>query len=168
MSNILDAIEASPTIPSVMVLLSSIGVERSTAFPFKILNLYGILDAKLEAEKLFTRRVRAMGSKAIVVRPGRLIGAPFTNFDLAKLLQIDQGTSQGIVVDVREILAGDIERKDVAQAIARLLADTKCLRNEVLFSIINKAGSPPGEYEWGKLLSLFTSSQEDMLQRRES
>ena len=166
--NILSAVEMSKTKPKTIVLLSSIGVERSNTFPFKILNLYGILDAKLQSEKLFSSRIKSIGAKAVIVRPGRLVGAPFTNTDLAKLFQIDQGSNKGLVVDVRETLAGDVERKDVAEAIVRLVADSNSLKNNVLFSIINKPGPPPTEYIWGKLLSLFTASEEDMLSRRES
>ena len=62
-----------------MTLLSSIGVERQSQFPFLILNLFGVLDAKLESEKVFAKRVKEIGSKSIIVRPGRLVGAPFTN-----------------------------------------------------------------------------------------
>lgn len=167
-NNILGAVEASKTKPGTIVLLSSIGVERSDEFPFKILNLYGILDAKLKAEEVFKKRVKIIGSKGIISRPGRLVGAPFTNTDLAKLFKIDQGKNQGIVMDIRENLSGDCERKDVADAITRLIMDTNCLQSDIVFSIINKAGKSPSEYEWGKLLSLFTTSKEDLLQRRET
>ena len=69
----------SNTRPITMTLLSSIGVERQSKFPFLILNLFGVLDAKLESEKIFAKRVKEIGSKSIIVRPGRLVGAPFTN-----------------------------------------------------------------------------------------
>jgi hypothetical protein len=49
------------------------------------------------------------------------VGAPFTNFDLAKLLNKDQGTDLGIVLDTRDVLAGDVERADVADSVVRML-----------------------------------------------
>ena len=157
---------ASKTKPRRLVLLSSIGVERCDVFPFKILNSYGVLDCKRAAEDVFLSVCRRIGSDAIVVRPGRLVGAPFTNFDLAKLLQKNQGEDKGIVIDVRENLAGDVERKDVASAIAKLIEE-ETLQSEVIFSIINKPGKEPTEREWGKLLSLFTVSKMDYSFRRE-
>lgn len=42
-----------------------------------------------------------LGYDAVVVRPGRLVGAPFTNFDLAKLLKLDNATKKGIIIDKR-------------------------------------------------------------------
>ncbi len=62
-----------------MTLLSSIGVERQSQFPFSILNLFGVLDAKLESERIFAKKAKEIGSKTIIIRPGRLVGAPFTN-----------------------------------------------------------------------------------------
>ena len=89
---ILQSIETS-SIRSIkkIALLSSIGVERADQFPFKILNSFGVLDAKRDSEKLLFQYADKLGYQALVVRPGRLVGAPFTNFDLAKALNLDQG-----------------------------------------------------------------------------
>lgn len=96
-------------------------MERTQSPPFSILNSFGILDAKLESENLLLQRCDALNSIGIVVRPGRLVGAPFTNFDLAKLLNLTQGENKGVVIDTRDVLSGDVERQDVADAIVRLL-----------------------------------------------
>lgn len=48
------------------------------------------------------RALEELGFDAIVVRPGRLVGAPFTNFDLAKLLGLNH---KGIIIDTRDVLA---------------------------------------------------------------
>ena len=166
--NICDALEASETVPDKLVLLSSIGVERTDKPPFSILNLFGVLDAKLESEQVLLQRGKEMGAPStIVVRPGRLVGAPFTNTDLAKLLKMDQGTSQGLILDTREVLAGDVERKDVANIIVRLINEDG-LPRELVFSIINKSGPAPSEYEWGKLLSIFTTPGDQFLTTRET
>ena len=150
-STILEAVEKSRNRPSKMILLSSIGVERRESFPFKILNLYGILDAKRESELLFLDKASKLGSKAIVSRPGRLVGAPFTNNDLAKLFQINQGENQGIVLNNKDILSGDIERKDVAESIKRII-ESKRLPDKLTYSIINKKGPPPDDLEWNQIL----------------
>jgi uncharacterized protein YbjT (DUF2867 family) len=158
--NILQTMEIKKTVPKRIVLLSSIGVERADQFPFKILNSFGVLDAKRDSEKLLFEYSDKLGFEGIVVRPGRLVGAPFTNFDLAKALNLDQGANKGIVIDTRDVLAGDMERSDVATAIAKLLT-TKLTTKKVLFSIINKPGDAPTDMEWGRLFSLFTVANDD-------
>jgi len=149
--NILDAMEASKQRPKKVILISSIGVERATSFPFKILNAYGVLTYKLQSEKLLLERARKGGYAACVVRPGRLVGAPFTNSDLAKLFQLDQGSNKGILVSSEDNLAGDMERTDVATAVVRCL-DLNLGTNAV-FSIVNKPGRAPSPSEWDTLLS---------------
>ena len=73
------------------------------------------------------------------------------------MLQVDQGTNQGIILDTRENLAGDVERRDVAECIGRLIDDCENVKDEgVTFSMINKPGPKPSEYDWGRLLSLCT------------
>ena len=158
-ASILDALEERPrsSRPSRVVLLSSIGVERAASFPFKILNSYGVLGYKLQSEQLLLERARRAGSgySAIVVRPGRLVGAPFTNSDLAKLLQLDQGSNKGIAVAPTDTLAGDVERTDVATAVVRLLGlgpDFPGPGGAVL-SVVNKPGRAPTPREWDVLLS---------------
>ena len=96
--SILDSIQTNKISPKAIVLLSSIGVERTNKPPFSILNAFGILDAKLESENLLLERCKALKTVGIVVRPGRLVGAPFTNFDLAKLFNITQGSNKGSIL----------------------------------------------------------------------
>ena len=108
-----------------------------------------------------------LGFDAVIVRPGRLVGAPFTNFDLAKLLKLDQKENKGIILDTRDVLAGDCERADVATAISKILISTLTSKKNV-FSIINKPGNSPSDMDWGRMLSLFTVSQDDLLVTRSS
>jgi hypothetical protein len=147
------------TVPDKIVLLSSIGVERADQFPFKILNSFGILDAKRKSELLVLEACKKLGSTAVIIRPGRLVGAPFTNFDLAKLLQKTQESNMGIILDVRDNLAGDVERKDVASLVLRMIESNLSRKSHIL-SVINKAGASPSEVEWAQLLSLFTVPDE--------
>ena len=89
--------------------------------------------------------------------------------DLAKLFQVDQGANQGILIDTRENLAGDVERRDVAECVVRLIDDSDNVVDEgVIFSVINKPGPRPSEYEWGRLLSLCTVPKPQLETTRES
>jgi nucleoside-diphosphate-sugar epimerase len=135
-----------------VVLLSSIGVDRAKDFPFVILNLYGVLSAKKESETLLLERSLASNGRyeAVVVRPGRLVGAPFTNFDLAKLLgKTNEGTaSRGVVLSKNDDLAGDCERGDVALAVTKILKSERLRKPQTVFSIINEVGATPNDDEW--------------------
>lgn len=55
-----------------VVYASSIGTLRSKSFPFAILNLFGILDAKRTAEDI----VKACGTSYAIVRLGKLTETP--------------------------------------------------------------------------------------------
>jgi hypothetical protein len=68
--NILTSLEKCKKIPSKIVLVSSIGVERSTQPPFSILNLFGVLSAKLESENILIEKSKELDYQAIIVRPG--------------------------------------------------------------------------------------------------
>ena len=153
--NVLDAIDSLPKSkrPRRVTLISSIGVECSTSFPFVILNRYGVLDYKLQSELLVIERAAKGGYEDVVVRPGRLVGEPFTNLDLAKLLKLDQGSKRGILLDREDVLAGDMERNDVATAVVKLF-ETRldAGQKSLLFSIINKPGPRPTDAQWEALL----------------
>jgi nucleoside-diphosphate-sugar epimerase len=85
-----------------VTLLSSIGVQRRTKFPFVILNLFGVLDSKAAGEDALKQASLKAGFKFAIVRPGRLVGGPYTNPDFAKLLQLDEGDLQSV-----ELRCGD-------------------------------------------------------------
>lgn len=84
------AAQMTPGVKKV-VLLTSIGVDRTKEMPFLILNLFGVLDAKKSGEEAITAAAREAGFDYAIVRPGRLVGGPYTNLDLAKLMQIEGG-----------------------------------------------------------------------------
>ena len=58
--------------------------------------------------------------------------------------ELTTGENKGIIVDTRDVLSGDMERADVATAIAKLLV-TDLVTNKVMFSIINKPGKSPND-----------------------
>jgi nucleoside-diphosphate-sugar epimerase len=74
-----------------VVLLTSVGVDRTKEMPFLILNLFGVLDAKKSGEEAIKSAATEAGFDYAIVRPGRLVGGPYTNLDLAKLMQVEGG-----------------------------------------------------------------------------
>jgi nucleoside-diphosphate-sugar epimerase len=83
-----------------VTLLSSIGVQRRNQFPFVILNLFGVLDSKAAGETALKEASKRAGFKFAIVRPGRLVGGPYTNPDFAKLLQLDEGDLRNVEMRV--------------------------------------------------------------------
>jgi len=137
-----------------VILVSSVGVNRCDTFPYKLLNSYGVLDQKRKSEDLVLARAKSQGFCGIICRPGRLVGEPFTNFDLAKLLKIDQGKNQGIVFNKEDVVNGDVQRLDVAESITRIAGSTSLSSSSsIVYSIVNKKGPPPSEIEWSSLFS---------------
>ncbi|GAX25893.1 hypothetical protein FisN_6Hh069 [Fistulifera solaris] len=117
-----------------IVLVTSIGVDRTDQMPFLILNLFGVLDAKKQGEEA----VRKAANESIdyaILRPGRLIGGPFTNLDVAKLLQIEGGAENGVTVAQGDVLLGDCKRDACAEAIVQCLTNAAC--SNVEFSIVS-------------------------------
>lgn len=88
-----NALLTEKNIPRKVVLVTSVGVKRTKNFPFFILNLFGVLDAKRSGEEAIQEMAAASGGMLdyAIVRPGRLVGGPYTNLDLAKLMQIEGG-----------------------------------------------------------------------------
>jgi nucleoside-diphosphate-sugar epimerase len=74
-----------------IVLVTSVGVDRTKEMPFLILNLFGVLDAKKSGEQAIAAAAAKGGFDYVVIRPGRLVGGPFTNLDVSKLLQVQGG-----------------------------------------------------------------------------
>lgn len=74
-----------------IVLVTSVGVERTDQMPFLILNLFGVLDAKKKGEEAIMAAATASSSEKFdytIIRPGRLVGGPYTNEDLAKVREV--------------------------------------------------------------------------------
>jgi nucleoside-diphosphate-sugar epimerase len=145
-----------------VILVSSVGVKRCDKFPYKLLNSYEVLDQKRRSEEFLFQRAQERGFNAVVCRPGRLIGEPFTNFDLAKLFKIDQGENKGIIVDREDVLDGDMQRLDAAESIVRIASSPTLSPRKgvatVSYSIVNKKGPAPSEDDWTSLLDSISQS----------
>jgi len=118
-----------------LVLLTSVGVTRTNQMPFLILNLFGVLDAKRSGEDAVKSAANEAGFSYSIVRPGRLVGGPYTNLDLAKLFQIEGGAENGVDVAFGDELLGDCKRDACAEAVVQCLENESCIDLE--FSLVS-------------------------------
>ena len=81
-----------------VVLVTSVGVERTGEMPFLILNLFGVLDAKKSGEQAVSDAARKKGFDYVIVRPGRLVGGPWTNVDISGLLKLEGGECRDLLL----------------------------------------------------------------------
>lgn len=137
-----------------VVLLTSVGVNRIKEMPFLFLNLFGVLDCKRDGEDAVIAASQGGGDEGstssgfdyVVIRPGRLVGGPYTNLDVAKLLQIEGGAENGVSVASGDQLLGDCKRDALAEAVVQ------CLQNDesknVDFSIISNEEAALTTEQW--------------------
>jgi uncharacterized protein YbjT (DUF2867 family) len=138
-----------------VVLVTSVGVDRTADMPFKMLNLFGVLDAKKAGEESVKMAASTeSGFEYVIVRPGRLVGGPFTNLDVAKLLQIQGGAENGVEVALGDALLGDCKRDACAECIVQCL--TNVAAANVAFSIVSNDNRALTDDDW-------TSSFQTML-----
>jgi uncharacterized protein YbjT (DUF2867 family) len=126
------------------VFVSSCGVLQSDKFPYKILNAFGVLDAKLKGEEA----IIGSGLPYTIIRPGRLIDGPYTSYDLNTLLQAKTGGKLGVVVGTGDKLVGQTSRIDVAAACVECLYNSCCV--DKVFELVN-SGSRPEVVDWNTL-----------------
>jgi uncharacterized protein YbjT (DUF2867 family) len=126
------------------VLVSSCGVLRVNQFPYTILNLFGVLDAKKRGEDYLINS----DIPYTIIRPSRLIDGPFTSYDLNTLLQAKTKVEQGVVIDTGDKISGQSSRIDVANACVECLSSEKT-KNKA-FEIINQ-GEREKPLNWQKL-----------------
>jgi nucleoside-diphosphate-sugar epimerase len=137
-----------------IVLVTSVGVSRTNEMPFLILNLFGVLDAKRSGEEAIKAAATQAGFGYVIIRPGRLVGGPYTNEDLAKLFQIEGSEANGVDIALGDSLLGDCKRDACAEAIVQCLENENCVNID--FSIVsnpNKSSMTNAEWRtaFGKL-----------------
>lgn len=139
-------VTAAPKNLKRFVFISSSGVLRKNQFPFNILNLFGVLDAKLQGELTIINS----GIPYTIIRPGRLIDGPFTSYDLNSLLQ---GTTDGkldVILGKGDQISGDASRIDVAAACVESLFDENTVGQ--VFDLVNQ-GKRPDVINWQNIFS---------------
>lgn len=143
-----------------VVLVTSVGVDRTSEIPFVFLNAFGVLDSKRAGEDAIRQAASAQDKGNFlycIVRPGRLVGGPFTNLDVAKLLQIQGGAENGVDTAPGDALLGDCKRDACAECIVQWLCSAEANSNAE-FSIISNNDKPALTAEkWAKI---FTSLQQ--------
>lgn len=128
-----------------VILVTSVGVHRTNEMPFVFLNLFGVLDAKRSGEEAIKKAAGTLSSSSsnfnyVIIRPGRLVGGPFTNLDVARLLQIEGGAENGVICAPGDALLGDCKRDACAEAIVQALHAEEATNIE--FSIISADDKP--------------------------
>jgi uncharacterized protein YbjT (DUF2867 family) len=134
-----------------MVLLTSVGVNRTNQMPFLILNLFGVLDAKRAGEDAVKSAANEAGFSYSIVRPGRLVGGPYTNLDLAKLFQIEGGAENGVNLAQGDELLGDCKRDACAEAVVQCLENESCVDLE--FSLVSNEDKALTDDGWTSAFS---------------
>ncbi|MFM2063757.1 MAG: hypothetical protein RLZZ507_3428 [Cyanobacteriota bacterium] len=126
------------------VFVSSCGILRKNQFPFNILNIFGVLDAKQQGEEAIINS----GIPYTIIRPGRLIDGPFTSYDLNTLLKATTAGKLNVVLGNGDTISGDASRIDVAAACVESLFYSSC--NNQVFELVNQ-GIRPDIIDWEQL-----------------
>jgi NAD(P)H-binding len=142
--NILSCLDVSTT--QRVILLTSIGTMRSRQFPFVILNLFGVLDAKRAGELSVMASARRDGYNYAIVRAGRLVGV---RDGKGEGLDANSGAT-GVELAQGDLLAGDVSRANVATAVRYILDWNKDL--DVDFCVINSASDARSRDWWHRAL----------------
>jgi len=121
------------------VLTTSAGVERSSQFPFFILNAFGVLKYKRMGEQV----LETSGLPFTIIRPGRLTDGPYTSYDLNTLLKGISGNRQSVTLSSKDDLVGETSRIAAAEAVLQALG-CGAAENRA-FSITSTEGDGPGQ-----------------------
>lgn len=131
-------IRATPKDVKRFVLTTSAGVERQDAFPWKILNLFGVLKYKRMGEEELMRS----GIPYTLIRPSRLTDGPYTSYDLNTLLKGIAGARQEVELSAKDDLLGEASRIAVAECMVQALSLE--ITEGTAFSVSSKEGDGPG------------------------
>mmetsp|Transcript_7133 Transcript_7133/g.12821 ORF Transcript_7133/g.12821 Transcript_7133/m.12821 type:complete len:459 (-) Transcript_7133:89-1465(-) len=131
-----------------VVQLSSVGVLRKSSFPFSILNLFGVLDAKKKGEDAIVQASKDKKFEYAIVRLGRLVGAPFTNVGAIKK-NADQN-KQAVQIKNGDSLAGDLARSSAGDVAVQALFQPSAANKQ--FAAVNIRGTvAKDDSEWDQL-----------------
>lgn len=139
-------VTATPSDLKRLVFVSSAGVLRKDELPYKLLNAFGVLDAKLAGEKA----IIGSGVPYTIIRPARLIDGPYTSYDLNTLLRAKTDGKKGVKIEPGDCFNGETSRIDVANACVESLFNDNTINKD--FSIVNE-GKRPKNLDWLQLFS---------------
>lgn len=139
-------VQAVPDNLQRFVFISSCGVTRQDAFPYNLLNAFGVLEAKAQGEAAILRA----GIPYTILRPGQLTDGPYTSRDFNSLVQASTDGKLGVVMATGDTLNGQTSRIDVAAASVACLASAAA-KNQV-FELVSQ-GDRPAKIEWEGLFA---------------
>jgi nucleoside-diphosphate-sugar epimerase len=134
-----------------VIYISSAGTMRPSQFPFPILNVFGVLDAKRAGEISVVRAAKRDGYQYAIVRPGQLFDVP--NASSASLSPRDRTRvgKQAIRIAPGDQLQGEVSRSSVARLIRRILEWDQ--EKDLDFCLVNENGIPPSTDAWNEMLA---------------
>ena len=143
---VINLISVAPKNLNRFVFVSSCGILRKHQFPFNILNLFGVLDAKEKGEQAIINS----GIPCTIIRPGRLTDGPYTSYDLNTLLKATSEGKLNIIFGKGDTISGDTSRIDVAATCVESLFYQNSINK--VFEIVNQ-GDRPTIIDWQNLFS---------------
>jgi len=143
---VINLISAAPKNLNHFVFVSSCGILRKHQFPFNILNLFGVLDAKEKGEQAIINS----GIPYTIIRPGRLTDGPYTSYDLNTLLKATSEGKLNVIFGKGDTISGDTSRIDVAATCVESLFYQNSINK--VFEIVNQ-GDRPTIIDWQNLFS---------------
>jgi uncharacterized protein YbjT (DUF2867 family) len=143
---VINLISAAPKNLNRFVFVSSCGILRKHQFPFNILNLFGVLDAKEKGEQAIINS----GIPYTIIRPGRLTDGPYTSYDLNTLLKATSEGKLNVIFGKGDTISGDTSRIDVAATCVESLFYQNSINK--VFEIVNQ-GDRPTIIDWQNLFS---------------
>ncbi|XP_071689500.1 uncharacterized protein At5g02240-like [Rutidosis leptorrhynchoides] len=135
-----------------LILVSSVGVTKSSELPWSIMNLFGVLKYKKMGEDF----VINSGLPYTIIRPGRLTDGPYTSYDLNTLLKATAGERRAILIGQGDKLVGEVSRLVVAEACIQAL-DIDFTQGQI-YEINSVPGDGPGS-NTEKWKELFKGAQ---------
>ncbi|CAM8958720.1 unnamed protein product [Rhodiola kirilowii] len=140
-------VSALPSSVKRIVLVSSVGVTKSSELPWSIMNLFGVLKYKKMGEDF----VRNSDIPYTIIRPGRLTDGPYTSYDLNTLLKATAGQRRAVVIGQGDKLVGETSRLVVAEACIQAL-DLDFTKGQI-YEISSVEGDGPGRdsQKWAEL-----------------
>eukprot|EP01023_Acetabularia_acetabulum_P028502 TRINITY_DN26906_c0_g2_i2.p1 TRINITY_DN26906_c0_g2~~TRINITY_DN26906_c0_g2_i2.p1 ORF type:complete len:283 (+),score=41.95 TRINITY_DN26906_c0_g2_i2:149-997(+) len=138
-------VDGTPANIKRFALVTSVGVTRQTEFPYCILNWFGVLKYKRAAEILLT----SSGLEYTIIRPARLIGAPYTNIDVNSRLQPSGDEFTGVQLSKKDDIVGQVQcaRKHLVESVIQSLFLEETANQMISICSLEGEVGPEGDAE---------------------
>lgn len=133
-----------------VILVSSVGVDRTDRMPFLILNLFGVLKNKKKGED----EVKTCNTPYTILRPGRLTDGPYTSYDINTLVKATSGERRAVVVEFGDaLLPEETSRIVVADAAVASLQSKASIGGEYCLSTTEGDGPGNDQSKWDSIFA---------------